>query len=181
MMNASMLARSATTSRFPYAPLSAYSPFARLSEHRVQNRLPDYLQGWSEADPAKIRAAVTASYRFHDPLIGTFSQRSLHEYFDLLQDRLLCSGPIDRLDIAFFLRGPMDQLPPSTALRFSREAPRVGLTGICEIERAEGGVVSERVEYDLNLASNLLRSASSDGWRLSRRDGALLPQPRRRR
>jgi hypothetical protein len=68
--------------------------------------------------------------------------------------------PIGRLDVAFFLRGPMDELPPSTALRFSREAPRVGLTGICEIELAEGGVVSETVEYDLNLASNLLRSAS---------------------
>jgi hypothetical protein len=51
----------------------------------------------------------------------------------------------------------MNELPPSTALRFSREAPRIGLTGICEIELAEGGVVSETVEYDLNLASNLLR------------------------
>jgi len=160
MMNSSTLARSTTTPRFPYAPLPAYSRFARLNECRMENRLPDYLQGWSEADPAKIRAAVTASYRFHDPLIGTFSRRSLHEYFDLLQDRLLCSGPIVQLDVAFFLRGPMDELPSSTALRFSREAPHVGLTGICEIELAEGGVVSETVEYDLNLASNLLRSAS---------------------
>jgi hypothetical protein len=169
MMNSSTFARSAATARFPYASLSAYSRFARLSERWVQNRLPDYLQGWAEANPVKIRAAVTASYRFHDPLIGTFSRRSLHEYFHLLQDRLLCSGPIGRLDVAFFLRGPMDELSPSTALRFSREAPRVGLTGICEIKLAEGGVVSETVEYDLNLASNLLRSASlRDGWRLSR-------------
>jgi hypothetical protein len=51
----------------------------------------------------------------------------------------------------------MNELPPSTALRFSREAPRIGLTGTCEIELAEEGVVSETVEYDLNLASNLLR------------------------
>ena len=155
-MNSSTLARSATA-RLPRAPLSVYSRYVRLSERRVENRLPDYLQGWAEADPAKIRAAVTASYCFRDPLLGTFSRRSLHEYFDLLKDRLLCSGPIGRLDVAFFLRGPMNELLPLTALRFSREAPRVGLTGICEIELAEGGVVSETVEYDLNLASNLLR------------------------
>ena len=157
MMNSSTLARSAVTARFPRAPLSVYSRYVRLSERRVENRLPDYLQGWAEADPAKIRAAVTASYCFRDPLLGTFSRRSLHEYFDLLKDRLLCSGPIGRLDVAFFLRGPLNELPPLTALRFSREAPRIGLTGICEIELAEGGVVSETVEYDLNLASNLLR------------------------
>ena len=157
MMNSSTLARSAVTARFPRAPLSVYSRYVRLSERRVENRLPDYLQGWAEADPAKIRAAVTASYFFRDPLLGTFSRRSLHEYFDLLKDRLLRSGPIGRLDVAFFLRGPLNELPPLTALRFSREAPRVGLTGICEIELAEGGVVSETVEYDLNLASNLLR------------------------
>jgi len=156
MMNSSTLARSATA-RLPRAPLSVYSRYVRLSERRVENRLPDYLQGWAEADPAKIRAAVTASYCFRDPLLGTFSRRSLHEYFDLLKDRLLCSGPIGRLDVAFFLRGPLNELPPLTALRFSREAPRVGLTGICEIELAEAGVVSETVEYDLNLASNLLR------------------------
>jgi hypothetical protein len=161
MMNSSTFARSAATARFPRASLSVYSRFARMSERRVaENRLPDYLQGWAEADPAKIRAAVTVSYRFRDPLVGTFSRRSLHEYFDRLQDRLLCLGPIGRLDVAFFLRGPMDELPPSTALRFSREAPRIGLTGICKIEVAEGSVVSETVEYDLNLASNQLRSAS---------------------
>jgi hypothetical protein len=159
-MNSLTFTRYAVTARFPRASLYDYSRYARLSERRVENRLPEYLQGWAEANPAKIRAAVTASYRFCDPLIGTFSQRSLHEYFDLLQDRLLCSGPIGRLDVAFFLRGPMNELLPSTALRFSREAPRIGLTGICEIELAEGGVVSETVEYDLNLASNLLREAA---------------------
>ena len=84
MMNSSTFARSAVTTRFPRASLSVYSRYDRLSERRVENRLPDYLQGWADADPAKIRAAVTASYRFHDPLIGTFSRRSLHEYFHLL-------------------------------------------------------------------------------------------------
>jgi hypothetical protein len=31
--------------------------------------------------------------------------------------------------------------------------PRIGLTGICEIELAEGGVVSETVEYDLRAVA----------------------------
>jgi hypothetical protein len=37
------------------------------------------------------------------------SRRRLHEYFDLLQDRLSRAGAIRRTDIAFFLRGPMAQ------------------------------------------------------------------------
>jgi hypothetical protein len=45
-------------------------------------------------------------------------------------------------------------------LEFWREAPRIGLTGITRIEVGEHGVISERVAYDLNLASDLLRRTS---------------------
>ena len=41
-------------------------------------------------------------------------------------------------------------------LQFWREAPRIGLTGVAEIEIGERGVVAERVAYDLNLASEIL-------------------------
>jgi hypothetical protein len=41
-------------------------------------------------------------------------------------------------------------------LQFWREAPRIGLTGVAEIEIGERGVVAERVAYDLNLASDML-------------------------
>jgi hypothetical protein len=44
-------------------------------------------------------------------------------------------------------------------LQFWREAPRIGLTGVAEIEIGEQGVVAERVAYDLNLASDILRRA----------------------
>jgi hypothetical protein len=41
-------------------------------------------------------------------------------------------------------------------LQFWREAPRIGLTGVAEIEIGERGVVAERVAYDLNMASDML-------------------------
>ena len=41
-------------------------------------------------------------------------------------------------------------------LQFWREAPRLGLTGVSEIEIAEGGVIAERAAYDLNVAFDVL-------------------------
>lgn len=62
-------------------------------------------------------------------------------------------------DVAFFLSGPMVQLSDVGSLQFWREAPRIGLTGVTEIEVREQGVIAERVAYDLNLASDTLRHA----------------------
>jgi hypothetical protein len=118
-----------------------------------------YLEGWAKADVATIRLAVTSGYRFHDPLLGTFSRQSLNEYFDLLQCRLSVSGELERLDTAFFLRGPVDSSWCPVDLRFYREAPRIGLTGGSRIKVTKRGVVAETVEYDLNLASDMLRCA----------------------
>jgi hypothetical protein len=42
-------------------------------------------------------------------------------------------------------------------LRFWREAPLIGLTGVAEVEIGERGVIAERVAYDGNLASDTLR------------------------
>jgi hypothetical protein len=33
-----------------------------------------YLEGWAEPNLAKILAATTRNYRFHDPLVGSFSR-----------------------------------------------------------------------------------------------------------
>jgi hypothetical protein len=131
----------------------------RLSDHRTaQDLLLDcYCQGWAEANLAKILAATTPRYRFHDPLVGSFSRWSLHEYFDRVQDRLSRSGGIALQDMAFFLRGPMGARP--TGLQFWREAPRIGLTGVARIEIGELGISAETVGYDLNLATDLLRRA----------------------
>ncbi len=62
-------------------------------------------------------------------------------------------------DVAFFLSGPMDRPSDVGSLQFWREAPRIGLTGVTEIEVREQGVIAERVTYDLNLASDTLRHA----------------------
>jgi hypothetical protein len=120
--------------------------------------LTRYIEGWAQADLEKILDATAPSYRFTDPLVGSFDGRSLHKYFDLLQDRLSCTGAISQRDLAFFLQGPM-KLRSHKELQFWREAPRLGLTGVAEIEIGDRGVVGERVAYDLNMASDILRRA----------------------
>ena len=103
----------------------------------------------------KILDTTAPSYRFTDPFVGSFDSRSLHKYFDLLQDRFSCTGAISRRELAFFLQGPM-KLRSHNELQFWREAPRIGLTGVAEIEIGERGIVAERVAYDLNMASDML-------------------------
>src|SRR6516225_1925593 len=114
-----------------------------------------YIEGWAQNDLEKILDATAPSYRFTDPFVGTFVRRSLHKYFDLLRDRLSCTGAITRHELAFFLRGPM-KLRSHKELQYWREAPQIGLTGVAEIEIVERGVAAERVAYDLNLASDVL-------------------------
>lgn len=145
---------------------------------RVRNRkanstspLDRYIEGWAQTDVEKILDATGPSYRFTDPLVGSFDGWSLHKYFDLLQDRLSCTGAINRRELAFFLQGPM-KLRSHRELQFWREAPPIGLTGVAEIEIGERGVVAERVAYDLNLASDILRRAlaCADPSRIRRRN-----------
>jgi hypothetical protein len=135
--------------------------FLDRDQKATRNSLLDcYLEGWAEANSDKILDATARGYCFRDPFVGSFSGRSLHEYFDLLQDRLSRAGTIRRRDIAFFLHGPMDQSSRPSELQFWREAPRVGLTGVTRIEIAERGVIAESVTYDLNLASDVFRRAA---------------------
>ena len=130
-------------------------------ENRTGNALlARYLEGWAEANPAKILDAVTPNYHFQDPLVGAFTKRSLPQYLDILQARCARAGTTMRQDCAFLLRGPMDAPLPPGALQFWREAPRIGLTGIARIEFTAAGVIAESVAYDLNLASDLLRDAA---------------------
>ena len=51
----------------------------------------------------------------------------------------------------------MDGLSERGALEFWREAPRLGLTDTSLITVGPLGVISERVAYDLNMASDRLR------------------------
>jgi hypothetical protein len=130
-----------------------------------------YIEGWAEADVGKILDGTAPSYRFTDPFVGSFSGRSLYDYFDVLQDRLSRAGAISRPDLAFFLCGPMERRSHLTGLQFWREAPRLGLTGVSEIEIGRLGMISERVAYDLNLASDMLRHPTLlPGLAMSARD-----------
>jgi hypothetical protein len=119
--------------------------------------LDHYREGWAEGNLEKILDATAASYCFRDPFIGTFSRQSLHEYFDLLILRCSRAGSVKRCDIAFDLHGPMEEPSHSGGICFWREAPRIGLTGVTQIEVGERGVIGESVAYEANLASDMLR------------------------
>jgi hypothetical protein len=118
--------------------------------------LDHYIEGWAEADVGKILDATAPNYRFTDPFVGSFSGRSLYDYFDVLRDRFSRTGAISRADLAFFLCGPMERRSHVMGLQFWREAPRVGLTGVSDVEIGERGVIAERAAYDLNLALDVL-------------------------
>ena len=146
----------------------------RVSDQNANPTSPlnRYIEGWAQNDLEKILDATAPSYRFTDPFVGSFDGRSLHKYFDLLKDRLSCTGAIGRRELAFFLRGPM-KLRSHKGLQFWCEAPRIGLTGVAKIELGERGVVAERVAYDLNMASDILCRAMAlrRSSRIGRRNG----------
>ena len=127
------------------------------------SRLLDwYLEGWAEANPAKIFAATAHGYRFDDPLVGTFSRWSVPVYFEHLRGRFARAGAVTTRDFAFSIRGPMDGPCRCGRLKFFREAPRLGLAGVTFITIGDRGIIAEDVAYDLNLASDVLRNPSGD-------------------
>jgi hypothetical protein len=177
MLNSAAIARQSRVSethRDPSRVDDAGLKMVRFLERvRDQNANPTsplgrYIEGWAQTDLEKIIDATGPSYRFTDPFVGSFDARSLRKYFDLLQDRLSCMGAIGRHELAFFLHGPMKRgSHKELQLQFWREAPWIGLTGVAEIEIGERGVVAERVAYDLNMASDILRRRGQDHHRLS--------------
>ena len=114
--------------------------------------LDRYLEGWAEVNLSKIFAATAHNYRFDDPLVGLFTRWSFPAYFEHLQARFAGAGAVAAKDLAFCIRGPMDGPLSRGRLKFFREAPRLGLTGITFITIGEHGVIAESVAYDLNLA-----------------------------
>jgi hypothetical protein len=142
------------------APRVAKLQQAREKKASRTSPLDRYLEGWAKVDLLEILDATAASYRFHDPLVGTFSRRFLHEYFDILMHRCSRAGAVKRCDIAFELHGPMEGPSHLGGIWFWREAPRIGLTGITQIEVGEQGVIGESVAYECNLASDMLQRAA---------------------
>jgi hypothetical protein len=140
------------------AVAAAWSGAAFRGERGIAECLLRYLEGWADANPLKILDATARGYRFEDPLVGTFTRRSLPRYFRFLQERFATGGRMARGDVAFQLRGPMAGLPRQDGLQFWREAPGLGLSGVTRILVSEQGVVGESVAYDLNMACAVLRN-----------------------
>jgi hypothetical protein len=84
-----------------------------------------YLEGWAEANSAKILAATAPGYHFRDPFVGSFFRPTLHEYFDLLQGRLSRAGVMRLTDVAFFLA--VQWIDRRMSAAFSSGARRHGL------------------------------------------------------
>jgi hypothetical protein len=130
---------------------------AESSSWSWSRHLDWYLEGWAEANLTKIFAATAHGYRFDDPLVGAFSRWSFPVYFEHLRGRFARAGAIAPQDFAFFSHGPMNGPRRRGQLKFFREAPRLGLTGVAFITIGDRGIIAESVAYDLNLASDLLR------------------------
>jgi len=57
--------------------------FANRAQNQNEPRIlavDRHVEGWAEANVDKILDATAPSYRFTDPLVGSFSGRFLHEY-----------------------------------------------------------------------------------------------------
>jgi len=157
------------SSAIEFVDFRACSLVCRVRDQNARSAALDrYIEGWAEANVEKILKATAPSYRFRDPLVGTFSGTSLDEYFDILQERFSQAGPVTKNELYFFLRGPLEGRSNGKDLRFWREAPRLGLIGVAEVEVGERGVICDRIAYDGNLASDMLyRTAhSSIGYKL---------------
>jgi hypothetical protein len=128
-----------------------------------------YLEGWADANPLKILAATASGYRFEDPLVGTFTQRSLPGYFRALQDRFAFKGRMEWGDVAC-LRAPWQ------LCLLKRDCNSGGklqdwLTGVTRIVLSEQGVIAESVAYDLNMACAVLRDPPSSCRNVSGESG----------
>jgi len=142
----------------------AVRPWATVARASAEERffgansmLARYLEGWAEADPAKIADATAENYDFYDPLVGCYSRRTLPQYFAQLRSRFAAVGVARMQDLAFTLRGPMSGPCNAARRQYWREASQLGLTGISEIWVTHRGVAAEAVAYDLNLATDTLR------------------------
>jgi hypothetical protein len=157
--------RAATTPDLPSTKRRAHE--ASLQVLVSDRLLLRYIEGWAEADAAKIADAVTADYDFHDPLVGRFDRDTLQHYFAILRRRVgLDSVRTQQRKVC------LDPFPtpqwPARKLRFWRSIPECGLAGTSHIEICGAPVHKEVVCYELNIATEHLRGvpyASDSGYR----------------
>ena len=126
----------------------------RLSSNCI---LAHYLEGWAEADPAKIADATADNYDFHDPLVGRFSRRTLPQYFALLRSRFGIAGIAATRDLAFALRGPMSSASHAARCLYWRRLLDSVLRASARSRLDLKELSARRSPTDLNLASETLR------------------------
>ena len=128
---------------------------------RQQTLVPDrfllrYIEGWAEADAAKIAAAGSQDYSFLDPLVGSFDRDSLQDYFAILRRRVgFDSSCFSQRKVCLQLF-PTPQWP-APHLRFWRSIPECGLSGTSDIEFSGALIRREAVCYEINIATEWLR------------------------
>jgi hypothetical protein len=114
-----------------------------------------YIEGWAEADAAKIAAAGSEGYSFHDPLVGSFDRDSLQDYFAILKQRVgFDSSCFPQRGVCLEALATYWQAP---LLRFWRSIPECGLSGTSDIEFSGARIRREVVCYELNIATEWLR------------------------
>jgi hypothetical protein len=145
--------RAAIAPCLPLAKRHAHASVRLLASDRL---LLQYIEGWAEADAAKIAGAVTTDYSFLDPLVGRFDSDTLQHYFAILRWRVgFGSVGTQQRQVC------LDAFPaphwPARKLRFWRSIPECGLAGLSDIEICGARVCKEVVCYDLNIATEHLR------------------------
>ncbi len=123
--------------------------------------LARYLAGWAAADAEAIAAVVAGTYRLRDPLVGTFTRRTLSRYFERVRAAFASVSPTRPSDCGFTLRGPMEAPGQDASASYWREAAALGLSGVSRLVVTPHGVMADVVTNDLNPASDLLRRCSA--------------------
>lgn len=127
-----------------------------IRQNPLDRFLLRYIEGWAEADAAKIAAAGSADYSFVDPLVGSFDRNSLQDYFAILRRRVgFDSTRVLQRKVS--LEAFSTPQWPAPVLRFWRSIPECGLEGTSDIEFSDARIRREVVCYELNIATEWLR------------------------
>lgn len=140
-------------------PGAAPTPWPTAPDRELRRCVDLYVEGWAAADTTKLAEAVSADYRFKDPLVGDFDRETLPDYLAILRRRLGFDRlRVDRCKIYLCRYAPL----PSQALRirFQRWIPEVGLIGTADLQVHESRICREVVCYGWSLAAELLRNTT---------------------
>jgi hypothetical protein len=152
---------------------TATTPYFLLTKRRAHDAFPQvlasdglllrYIEGWAEANAAKIANAVMADYSFLDPLVGCFDRDTLQHYFAILRQRVGFDSVRTQQRKVCLDAFPTPQWP-ARKLQFWRSIPECGLAGISDIEIRGARVHKEIVCYELNIATEYLRGVPSASY-----------------